>query len=126
MIMDGLEERTNETPFFIEGRDYAEQVFGNLEDAVKSDKNPEWMVKKLAEEGKELPHIYMTCGTEDSLIEKNRAFSKILKNAGVDITYEEGPGGHEWDFWDRSIKRVLEWLPLEEENAGINSGNVGL
>lgn len=126
MIIDGLAERTNEAPFFIEGRDYAEYVFGDLEQAVASDKNPEWMVKKLAEEGAPIPRIYLTCGTEDSLLEKNRAFSKMLKSAGADVTYEEGPGGHEWDFWDKAIRRVVDWLPLEEESAGINSGNVGL
>ncbi len=45
----------------------------------------------------------------------------------MDVTYEEGPGGHEWDFWNRYIKKVLDWLPLQEEaEAGISSGNVGI
>lgn len=127
MIVDGLAERTNETPFFIEGRAYAEQVFGDLEQVAESDKNPEWLVKTLTEQKVKLPRIYMACGTEDSLLEKNRAFHQVLEKAGADVTYEEGPGGHEWDFWDRYIKRVIDWLPLEDETAaGINSGNVGL
>ncbi len=50
-----------------------------------------------------------------------------LRQAGMDVTYEEGPGGHEWDFWNRYIKKVLDWLPLQEEaEAGISSGNVGI
>lgn len=126
LIVDGLKERTNEAPFFIEGRDFAEQIFGKLEDVEESDKNPAWLVKKLGKEGASIPRIYMACGTEDSLLERNRAFCKMLKDAGADVTYEEGPGGHEWDFWDRYIRRVVEWLPLEEKFAGINSGNVGM
>ena len=78
------------------------------------------------DETRKLPRIYMACGTEDSLLEKNRAFHQVLENAGDDVTYEEGSGGHEWDFWDRYIKRVIDWLPLEDKAAGINSGNVGL
>ena len=43
------------------------------------------------------------------------------------VTYEEGPGAHEWDFWNRYIKKVLEWLPLDKDSKeGLNSGNVGL
>ncbi|MBM6800937.1 acetylesterase, partial [Coprobacillus cateniformis] len=33
---------------------------------------------------------------------------------------------HEWDFWDRYIYRVLEWLPLNDKEEGISSGNVGV
>ena len=27
----------------------------------------------------------------------------FLLEEKVDLTYEEGPGNHEWDFWDRYI-----------------------
>jgi putative tributyrin esterase len=26
------------------------------------------------------------------------------------VTYEEGPGAHNWEFWDHWIQRVLTWL----------------
>ena len=32
---------------------------------------------------------------------------------GVDLTYEEGPGIHNWIFWDAYIQRALNWLPLK-------------
>lgn len=35
-------------------------------------------------------------------------------------------GAHEWDFWDRYIKKAIDWLPLEKGTAGISSGNVGI
>ena len=47
----------------------------------------------------------------------------LLKN-GFQVTYEEGPGGHEWDFWDTYIKKAIDWLPLDKASQGINSGNV--
>lgn len=127
MIVEGLTRRTNDHPMFIERRDFAESIFGDLDAAVESDKNPEWLVKRLKEENASFPKMYLACGTEDSLLQPNRRFAELLKEAGVDVTYEEGPGGHEWDFWNTFIKKVLDWLPLEEESrAGVNSGNVGI
>ena len=74
-----------------------------------------------------MPKVYMACGKQDSLLYKNREMNDYMKNAGMDVTYEEGEGGHEWDFWNRYIKRFIDWLPLEEYAVdGINSGNVGI
>ena len=89
--------------------------------------NPKWLVERLKEQGAELPKMYLACGTGDSLLEPGREMRDYLRQAGMDVTYEEGPGGHEWDFWNRYIKKVLVWLPLQEEaEAGISSGNVGI
>lgn len=125
LIIDGLDARTNDTPLFMERRDYAECIFGDLKEVGTSDKNPEWLVKKLSEEKVEFPKVYLACGTEDSLLTVNRKMHETMQASGVDVTYEEGPGGHEWDFWNRYIKRFIDWLPLEGK-AGINSGNVGI
>ena len=104
-------------------REFGEALFGNLEEAANSDKNPIWLAKKLA--GKpNLPDIYIACGTEDYLLPHSRNFRDLLLKNGFRVTYEEGPGGHEWDFWDTYIKKVLDWLPLEDISRGINSGNV--
>lgn len=126
MIIDGIGERTDDVPFFLESRSYAESIFGDLDQVEESDNNPRWLARRIKEEGGQFPDIYLTCGTEDSLLEGNRRFAEYLKLQGADVTYTEGPGGHEWDFWNRSIKDVLDWLPLEQNSAGMNSGNVGI
>jgi len=41
------------------------------------------------------------------------------------VTYEEGPGGHEWDFWDRYIHRVIDWLPLCQDASSGSGGKKG-
>ena len=56
--------------------------------------------------------LFQCCGTEDSLYEDNTVFRKHAKKRGLDLHYEEGPGGHEWVYWDANIQRVLAWLPL--------------
>lgn len=125
LIVEGMNKRTNDSPMFIDRRDFAESVFGDLSVVEEGDMNPAWLIKKLTKEGAALPQIYLACGTEDFLLEANRRLHEVMKEAGADVTYEEGPGGHEWDFWNRHIKKFLDLLPLEG-TAGINSGNVGI
>ena len=50
----------------------------------------------------------------------------FLKEQGADVTFETGPGGHEWDFWDTYIKKAIGWLPVGHSGPGVNSGNVGI
>lgn len=125
LLIDDMPERTNESPMFMERRDYAESVFGNLDELLESDKNPKWLIKQLKKEGKSIPKIYMACGVDDMLLEENRSMHAFLQDNGVDVTYEEGPGSHEWDFWDTYIKKAIyEWLPTEGNGLGMNSGNI--
>lgn len=109
---------------FYGSREHLEALYGNYEEAQNSDKNIKWLIKRCGEEGKTDQKIYLACGTEDFLIDGNRAWAKLLKENHFDVTYEEGAGAHEWDFWNRYIKHVVDWLPLEEADQGINSGNV--
>ena len=93
---------------------------------VDSDKNPRWLVEKLKEAGQELPRVYMACGDQDGLLPENKEMAEFLKGQGAEVTFEIGPGGHEWDFWDTYIKKAIEWLPTEKNGLGVNSGNVGI
>lgn len=118
--------RTEDKAFFLESRSYAEACFGDLAQLLNSDKDPKYLVRQIVKEGKKLPAIYMACGLSDSLLCVNRDMAAFLKENGADITFEQGPGAHEWDFWDRYIKKAIDWLPLEKGTAGIGSGNVGI
>lgn len=124
LIVEQLGDRTNDTANIIERRDFAEAVFGDLEEVLTSDKNPKYLVEQLKKENAKFPAIYMACGRDDHLLECNRDFAQFLQDKGVEVTFEVGPGNHEWDFWDTYIKKAMEWLPLERGIAGINSGNV--
>ena len=54
----------------------------------------------------------MACGTQDDLMSANEEFRDFLQAKGIDVTWDEETGGHDWDFWDSQIKKVLDWLPL--------------
>lgn len=124
LMIETFPQRDNENPMFIERRDYTEACFGNLDKVAESDKNPKYLVEMLQQERAVLPKIYMACGEEDRLLEYNKDYASFFRKSGLDITFETGPGNHEWDFWDTYIKKGIEWLPTEDTNPGINSGNI--
>ncbi len=58
-----------------------------------------------------LPSLYLCCGTEDDLIDDNRAFAEACSTAEVPLRTSFGPGEHDWGYWDATIQDVLAWLP---------------
>lgn len=124
--LEEMVARTEDGPGILNSKCYVESCFGDLTKVLKSDMNPKYLVKQNLEQKKEMPQIYMACGTSDSLLAVNQEYVAFLRENGLQVTYETGPGGHEWDFWDRYIKKAIEWLPTEKNALGINSGNVGV
>ena len=58
------------------------------------------------------PPLYLSCGTDDALVEDNYAFEAACTKYGVGLTADYQAGDHEWGYWDRTIQDVLAWLPL--------------
>ncbi|MFD0586602.1 alpha/beta hydrolase [Paenibacillus sp. GCM10027627] len=58
------------------------------------------------------PLLYQSCGTSDFLYEGNLTFRETCRDLGRELTYEEGPGDHNWAYWDEQIRAFLKWLPL--------------
>jgi putative tributyrin esterase len=88
-----------------------QRIFGDLH-AVEGSAND---LYALAQEGvvsgSACPHLYQCCGTEDMLHGNNVLAKTSFQSLGLDLTYEDGPGAHEWGYWDQQIQRVLAWLP---------------
>lgn len=57
-----------------------------------------------------LPRLMLCCGTEDWLVEQNERFVETCARHGVELDSAFGPGDHEWGYWDREIRTVLDWL----------------
>lgn len=107
--------------------EYRHLVYGkDLKQALMSDRNPKYLVEQMAQKQVQFPAIYMACGKDDFLLENNEDFAKVLTEQNVPHVFEIGEGSHEWDFWDTYIKKALEWLPLEEAQAGRSSGKVNM
>lgn len=87
---------------------YIENLFGDLNRMIGSENDPIAMALKAHQE-KRLPPIYMACGTEDYVYENYLKVKNIFDKAGIEYTSEEGPGEHEWTFWDIYIRKAIDW-----------------
>jgi S-formylglutathione hydrolase FrmB len=89
-------------------------MFGDLDAFEGSSNDLFHLAKQIAAANSPQPRLFQCCGTEDFLYDQNQRFRALAESLGLDLTYEEGPGEHEWGYWDTMIQRVLVWLELEK------------
>lgn len=63
------------------------------------------------------PALRIDCGTEDFLIEDNRAYRRHLGTLGIPHEYVENSGAHTWDYWDTHIRPALAF---HRRNLGLD------
>ena len=68
----------------------------------------ETMANKLT-----LPPVFLSCGTEDLLYNRNTKLHHMLQQLGLDVCWFEEYGNHNWDFFHRAIMQALAWLYSE-------------
>ncbi|HJS17173.1 MAG TPA: alpha/beta hydrolase family protein [Anaerolineales bacterium] len=86
-------------------------VFGDLS-KVPGSKHDLITLAKKAAKAPVRPRLYQYCGTEDFLYADNVRFREALRKLPFDLKYEEGPGDHNWAYWDKMIQNVLAWMFL--------------
>ncbi|MGB8982325.1 MAG: alpha/beta hydrolase family protein [Anaerolineales bacterium] len=84
-------------------------VFGDLSKVPGSKHDLFALARKIAK-GPVKPRLYQCCGTEDFLYADNIRFRDAVRKLPLDLTYEEGPGEHNWAYWDVMIQKVLAWM----------------
>jgi S-formylglutathione hydrolase FrmB len=87
-------------------------IAGPGADAAGTDSDLHHLAARVAARTGPKPALYLSCGTEDELLGDSRAFHRHLDSLRYRHHYEEGPGGHEWSYWDEQIQRAIAWLPL--------------
>ncbi|MEE2641128.1 MAG: alpha/beta hydrolase-fold protein, partial [Planctomycetota bacterium] len=55
-----------------------------------------------------LASLWVACGRDDFLFERNNRFCEWLKERGVDHTYHVSEGGHDWMVWRKYLAQFLE------------------
>ena len=78
--------------------------------SIKGTENDLFHMLKANAEAPHKPRLYVSCGTADFLYGQHKKFIPALKKAGWDVTaYEEPDATHEWGFWDREIRKFIEF-----------------
>ena len=87
-------------------KQFYESIFGNLDEVAGSDKDPKYLIDNCDN----VPEIYMACGLDDFLFEKNADFYRFLKSKDIDATFVGADGEHTWEFCDEFIKEFIKRL----------------
>ena len=91
---------------------YLNAVFGDLQAARESDNSIHHLIRTNATHRWNDQKIYLACGENDCLFGCSERARDLLKANHYDVTFEQGPGGHDWDFWNTYLHHILEWLPI--------------
>ncbi len=94
--------------------DLFRQVFGTAENIRGSEDDLPFRAHELAKSGIPAPKLFFACGKDDGFLAVNRKYRDLLRGEGFDLEYYEGPGNHNWQFWDEWIQKVLAWLPVRK------------
>ena len=110
MIIDSFDQVISSDGLFFLSRDFLEHTFGDLSHVRDSDKDPARLAADLVYCDRPRPRIFMTCGNQDPLAEANRMLAGRMRDTGLDVTYHEMTGGHDWEFWNAALPEALDWL----------------
>ncbi|MBR6816127.1 MAG: esterase family protein [Clostridia bacterium] len=72
------------------------------------------ILRQHVKDGVELPDFYLAVGTEDFIYELSQKTRALMTELGLNFTYEEGPGVHDWVFWNTYIQKAIDWLDLKK------------
>jgi putative tributyrin esterase len=91
--------------------------FGEQDNLVGGPHDVFHLARCLAAADGPKPRLYAIAGTEDFVYEGNQAFRSLAASLGLDFTFEEGPGRHDWDDFDPMLARLLAWFNFEKHSS---------
>jgi putative tributyrin esterase len=90
------------------------RIFGDLARMPGSENDLFELARRLSPADRARLRLFQCCGTEDFLHDANARFRGHARSLGLELTYEESPGTHEWGYWDAAVQRFLDWLALPQ------------
>jgi S-formylglutathione hydrolase FrmB len=94
------------------------RIFGGAEKFYGSDNDLAALLRGLDKTDGPKPAVFQCCGAEDFLLSQNRdlnsLFSREIKT--IHHTYREGPGGHNWAYWNRALPGVFEFFGFPDKS----------
>jgi len=92
-------------------------TWGTVDMLRGSDSDTRALLERVSANQSIYPRLFCCTGTEDQYYPFTKDFMACAETLGVKIDYEESPGGHDWDYIDAQIGRVLDWFALKKAPA---------
>lgn len=91
-------------------------AFGTREEYLASDNNLVHLAEKVFAEGASIPRLFLCCGTEDPLTYHHvQAFREKVDPLGLEYTYSENKGGHDFGYWNQMIEPVFDFFGITKD-----------
>jgi S-formylglutathione hydrolase FrmB len=114
-IMDEANTIADEPNPMGTNRDYFQMIYGDLSKLPSHAFNPKHVAETVKDELEPDFDLFFCCGINDFLVYPNRDFHFHLKKLGIPHTYKEGPGTHDFKFWDEWLRVALERVAPKAE-----------
>lgn len=87
-----------------------EAIFGAWGTETRRRNDPFLLVQSVDSE--RIPYLYLTCGDQEGLLTANRSFAAALEKRHFKYEFHSGPGGHDWNQWNRRLPPLFDSLLL--------------
>jgi len=79
-----------------------------------TDKDVLWLAEQRKKQGMYIPRLFISVGTEDFTWDFNISARKRFEELGIDLTWDQGPGIHSYEYCTQHFQKMLDWLPLKK------------
>jgi putative tributyrin esterase len=80
-------------------------IFGPWGSQARRENDP-FVLARTVDPSK-IPHMYVTCGEQEGLLPSNRRFAALLAERKFQFQFHPGPGGHDWNQWNRRLPQLF-------------------
>lgn len=95
----------------LEWNDFSKKaIIGEITSVKGTEHDPYYLLDQAIAEEKPIPELLIMCGKEDFLYKDNLDFINYLLAKNVPYQFEDGPGDHDYAYWDQAIKRAITWM----------------
>ena len=117
-----LHDITNGNPEIVgyHNEKHFRNLFGDFISLRTSYERNPLVAAQVALQNTQLPSIFMACGTEDLLFERNRNIYHTLVSSNADVTWFEAKGNHNYSFFNQAIVTSFQWA-LKRRNDFIKN-----
>lgn len=83
-------------------------IFGSWGSATRRENDPYQIARSV--DPFQVPYLFLSCGDQEGLLPANKKFVSILQERNFKYEFHAGPGGHNWNQWNRRVPDLFQSL----------------
>jgi S-formylglutathione hydrolase FrmB len=92
------------------------KIFGSWGSQSRIANDPFVIVQNI--DPQHAPYLFLSCGEQEGLLSANNRFARMLHMRGFRYEFQSGPGGHDWNQWNRRLPELFHTLQKRRVDHG--------